>query len=95
MKLPSARVLVITGIASITLVSLSAVLGGTKLEWLGLPFWALGFFAAAAVFPQGVEGDHAISYLVLVCILNFVFTWLGVLVLVKCFDNFTQKKRQG
>lgn len=95
MKLPPARILVITGIASITLVSLSAILGGTKLEWLELPFWVPGFFAAAIVFPQGVEGDHAISYLVLVCILNFVFTWLGVLVLVKCFEKFKQKTRQG
>jgi hypothetical protein len=95
MKLPPARVLIITGIASIILVSLPAALGATKLELLGLPFWAPGFFAAAIVFPQGIEGNHAISYLVLVCILNLFFTSLAVLALVKCFENLRQKKRQG
>jgi hypothetical protein len=28
-------------------------------------------FGAALIFPQGVEGDHAIAYLVLALSLNF------------------------
>jgi hypothetical protein len=30
-----------------------------------------GMFGAALIFPQGVEGDHAIAYLVLALSLNF------------------------
>ena len=95
MKLPLARLLIAVGIASATLVSLSTVLGETKFDWVGLPFWVPGFFAAAAMFPQGIEGDRPIAYLALVCILNFVFTGFAVLFLVKCFNNFSRKKRQG
>jgi hypothetical protein len=93
MKLPPAKFLVATGIASAALVSLTAVLGGTRFEFLEFPFWAPGFFAAAIVFPQGIEGGHAVLYLVLVCLLNFVFTWFAVLLLMECFKNFRIEKR--
>jgi hypothetical protein len=32
---------------------------------------ALGLLGAALVFPQGIESDHGLAYLVLALILNF------------------------
>jgi hypothetical protein len=95
MKLPRTRILVATGIVSVGLVSLSAVLGESKFGWLGLPFWAPGFFAAGIVFPQGIEGKYAILYLTLVCILNFIFTWFAVLILLKMAPRFFARRRES
>jgi hypothetical protein len=94
MQKPSRRVLVCTGIASAILVSLSWILGDTSFDWLGLPFWIVGFFAAAIIFPQGAEGDHAQAYLVLVCILNLVLTWAGLLLLMEIFGRFFAKEEK-
>ncbi|HEU5350537.1 MAG TPA: hypothetical protein VFU55_03005 [Terracidiphilus sp.] len=92
MRLLPVRVLGVTGFASAAVVAISAILGGTKFEWLGVPFWAPGFFAAAVVFPQGAEGDHAFAYLVLVGLLNFLLTWIAALLLVKCLTIFKKRR---
>ncbi len=41
-----------------------------------------GLLGAALVFPQGIEGDHGIGYLVLALAVNFaLFCWVAYLLL--------------
>jgi predicted permease len=44
-----------------------ALLVGVASELMPVP----GLLGAALVFPQGIEGDHGIAYLVLAACLNF------------------------
>jgi hypothetical protein len=95
MRLFPARTVIAVGILAAILVALAAALGGTIFEWIELPFWAPGFFAAAIVFPEGIHGNHALAYLGSVCVLNFIFTWCALLLIVKLAQRFSQKKSQG
>jgi predicted permease len=46
---------------------IAALLVGVVSELMPVP----GLLGAALVFPQGIEGDHGIAYLVLAACLNF------------------------
>jgi hypothetical protein len=79
---------------AIALVACSWFLGGTKLEWIIVPFVAPGMFLAAVVFPEGPHSDHAMIWFVLAGILNLIMTWVALLILFTFVENFILRKRE-
>jgi hypothetical protein len=67
------------GIAALLLVLLPLATGGTRFEWIGVPFWAPGFFGSAIVFNTGIHSDHPIAYMALAVFLNFALVWIVIL----------------
>jgi hypothetical protein len=90
---PTLALLSTLGVA-VLLTALSWELGGTKFEWLIVPFVMPGMFLAAIVFPEGVHSDHALMWLGLAEIINFFLAWLSLLLIAMLLQKLILRRRE-
>jgi len=85
--------LAMTAIASSLLMMLAYEVDGTKCEWLAIPIYGPGFFAAAMVFPGGA---HAEGFVRVALGMGLAFNWIILLLVVKLVEIFiTRLKRKA
>jgi len=90
---PDARTLAITGALSVFFTALPLILGGTKLEWLEVPFWLPGVLAAAILFQTGIHSDHPVLFLGLAVVFNLLISWFVLLLVVKWIQKSISRRR--
>ncbi|HEX7729002.1 MAG TPA: hypothetical protein VF392_08195 [Terracidiphilus sp.] len=86
---------IVTAVVAVLLALLPLFTGGTKLAVLGLPFYAPGFFAAAIVFPTGVNSASPVGFLILAFLLNAIFVWAVLIAALKLIERIQKRKEQG
>jgi hypothetical protein len=94
MRRPRTSALLSTLGVAVLLIALSWELGETKFEWLIVPFVMPGMFLAAIVFPAGVHSDHALMWLGLAEIINFIFAWMLSLFVLMFLQNLIFRRRE-
>jgi hypothetical protein len=91
---PKAKELIGSFAIAILLIVCSWVLGGTKFGWLCVPLVMPGMFLAAVVFPEGAHSDHALMWLGLSVMLNFVIAWTALLFISTLIKNLILRRRE-
>jgi hypothetical protein len=80
--------LALTGIASVLLNLLAFEADGTKFEWLAILFYCPGLWVADKVFHMG---NHSLQFLQVAIVLNFVFIWIIMLLVMKLVEKFVTR----